>query len=79
MDFAIELIFFFVFFVPMGILVTINLLLHMTLPDVCAPWERLTGPSEEPVPQAQQQAPVPVPAPAKQAEVSNDEEALEAA
>ena len=77
MNFSIELIFFLVFFVPMGVLVTINLLLYRALPDLAAPWARLAAPSVEPQPVTPREAPVP--APARQAEVSNDDEALEAA
>ena len=77
MNLNIELIFFLVFFVPMGILVTINLLLHRALPDLAAPWARLAAPSVQPHPVTPQSAPVP--GPAKEPEVSNDEEALEAA
>lgn len=77
MDVSIELIFFFVFFIPMAVMVTLNILLHRTLPDVTAPWTRLAGAREEPQPEPRQEAPVHEPATA--AEVSNDEEALEAA
>jgi hypothetical protein len=77
MDASIELIFLFVFFVPMAIMVTLNILLHRTLPDVCAPWARLAGQSAEPQPEPRQEAPVR--GTATQADVSNDEEALEAA
>lgn len=77
MDASIELIFFFVFLVPMGIMVTLNLLLHRTLPDVAAPWTRLTGVSEAPEPEPPGEAPVQ--SPVEEAGVSNDDEALEAA
>jgi hypothetical protein len=77
MDVSIEVIFFFVFFAPMGVLVAVNLLLHRALPDIAAPWARLAAPIEEPQPDPCGEAPVP--APEKDAGVSNDEEALEAA
>jgi hypothetical protein len=35
-------IFFFVFFLPMGVLVAMNLLLHRDFPDIAAAWARLT-------------------------------------
>lgn len=76
MDVSIEVIFFFVFFAPMGILVVINLLLHRALPDIAAPWARLAGPIEEPQPEPRREAPVPAP---EESEVSNDDKALEAA
>jgi hypothetical protein len=34
-------IFFFVFFLPMGVLVAMNLLLHRDFPDIAAAWARL--------------------------------------
>jgi hypothetical protein len=77
MDVSIELIFFFVFFVPMAVMVTLNILLHRTLPDVTAPWTRLAAVGYDPQPQPQEEAPAREPA--SPAEVSNDEEALEAA
>lgn len=77
MDFAIEVIFLLVFFVPMGLMVVLNVLLHRSLPDIAAPWARLAAPAEAPEPLEPYAAPVPLAA--KEAEVSNDEEALEAA
>jgi hypothetical protein len=77
MDVSIELIFFFVFFAPMGILVALNLLLHRALPDIAAPWARLAASVGEPRPEPGREAPAP--APVDGAKVSNDEEALEAA
>jgi hypothetical protein len=56
MDVSIEVIFFFVFFAPMGILVVMNLLLHRTLPDIAAPWARLAAPLGEPQPQPWEEA-----------------------
>jgi hypothetical protein len=75
MDLFTELIFFCVFFIPMGILVTLNLLLHRTLPDIAAPWARLAAPREAPPPRQ----PASVPARPEEAAAPNDEEALEAA
>jgi hypothetical protein len=77
MNASVELIFFFVFFVPMGIMVTLNILLHRTLPDVSAPWARLAGMSEEPQPEPRREAPMQEQA--VEAGVSNEEHALEAA
>jgi hypothetical protein len=77
MDASIELIFLLVFFVPMAIMVTMNLVLDRTLPDVTAPWARLVAPRVEPQPDSPREAPVPVAA--QVAEVSNEDEALEAA
>lgn len=77
MEFGVEIIFFLVFFIPMGVLVTMNLLLHRTLPDVAAPWVRLAGPAMEPEPVTPREAPQP--GVGREPEPSNDEEALEAA
>lgn len=77
MDVSIEVIFFFVFFAPMGILVAANLPLHRALPDIAAPWARLAAPVEEPQPDSYGEATVP--APEEGSGVSNDEAALEAA
>lgn len=85
MDFGIEIIFFLVFFVPMGILVALNILLNRTLPDVAAPWVRLAGPAMEPEPVTPREAPLPgvgrepEPSNDRGAEPSNEEDALEAA
>jgi hypothetical protein len=79
MDVSIELVFFFVFFIPMAIMVTMNLLLHPALPDIAAPWVRIAAPDQALEPQRE---PEPVPAAEAQAEsssASNEEEALEAA
>jgi hypothetical protein len=77
MDVSIEVIFFFVFFAPMGVLVAANLLLHRVLPDIAAPWARLAAPVEAPQPDPYGEAPVP--ASEEGSGVSNDEAALEAA
>jgi hypothetical protein len=76
MDVSIEVIFFFVFFAPMGVLVAANLLLPRALPDIAAPWARLAAPLEEPQPEQRREAPVPA---EEESEVSNDDDALEAA
>jgi hypothetical protein len=79
MDVSIELVFFFVFFIPMAIMVTMNLLLHPALPDIAAPWVRIAAPDQALEPQPE---PEPLPAAEAQAEsssASNEEEALEAA
>jgi hypothetical protein len=81
MDVSIELVFFFVFFIPMAIMVTMNLLLHPALPDIAAPWVRIAAPDQALEPQPEPE-PEPVPAAEAQAEsssASNEEEALEAA
>jgi hypothetical protein len=76
MDVSFEVIFFFVFFAPMGILVVMSVLLHRALPDIAAPWARLAAPTEEPQPEPRREAPVPA---EEESKVSNDDEALEAA
>jgi hypothetical protein len=76
MDVSIEGILFFVFFAPMGVLLAANLLLHRVLPDIAAPWARLAAPLEEPQPEPRREAPVQA---EEESEVSNDEDAVEAA
>ena len=77
MESSIEIVFFLVFFVPMGILVVMNILLHRALPDTAAPWVRLAGPALEPEPVTPLVAPLP--GVGREPEPSNEEEALEAA
>jgi hypothetical protein len=44
MDNVFELLVFFVFFVPMSLLVVINVLLHWMPLELAAPWARMTRP-----------------------------------
>ena len=77
MEASIELIFLLVFFVPMGILVTLSMLFYSDPPDIVAPWARIAAPGvREPAP-----APVVEPriAAPRTVEADNEEEALEAA
>jgi hypothetical protein len=77
MDVSIEWIFFFVFFAPMGIMVAMNLVLHRALPEPAASWVPLAAPSGDTQPGPRRQAPVA--SSAREASISNDEAALEAA
>jgi hypothetical protein len=74
MESIMQLVFFFVFFVPMGVLVTLGLLPHRPAPDVIAPWVRLAA-STQPEPVRRREA-----RPAAHAEVAeNDDESLQVA
>jgi hypothetical protein len=74
MESIMQLVFFVVFFIPMGVLVTLGLLLHRPAPDVIAPWVHLaasTGP--EPARRRETRPPAPVEA------AENDDESLQVA
>jgi hypothetical protein len=79
MDVSIELVFFFVFFIPMAIMVTMNLLLHAALPDIAAPWVRIAAPARALEPQPEPEPLAAAEAQAESSSASNEEEALEAA
>jgi hypothetical protein len=74
MESIMQLVFFVVFFVPMGALLTLGLLLHRPAPDVIAPWVPLAA-STEPEPARRREARLP--APVEVAE--NDDESLQVA
>lgn len=74
METIMQLVFFVVFFIPMGVLVTLGLLLHRPPPDTVAPWVRLAAPVQpQPAPRREARLPAAV-EPAE-----NDDESLQVA
>jgi hypothetical protein len=77
MNVTLELIFVLVFFIPMALMVALNLLMLHSLPDVAGPWARVSAPMEQPQPAPRHAAPLPARAAASA--YAEDEDALEAA